>query len=49
VQSVIEEHFRVTPSDPYEEGLPYDRDIEWHRRGNPIADVIADIADSIRE
>jgi RES domain/HEPN/RES N-terminal domain 1 len=44
VQGVIEEHFRVTPSDPYEEGLPYDRDMEWHRRGEPVANVIGDIA-----
>lgn len=44
VQSVIEEHFRTTPSDPRDEGFAYDKDMEWERRGDPIADVIANIA-----
>jgi HEPN/RES N-terminal domain 1 len=45
VQSVIEEHFRITPSDPNEEGFVYDKDMDWQRRGDPVADVIADIAE----
>ena len=45
IQGVIEQHFQITPSDPSEEGLPYDKDIDWERRGEPVADVIAEIAE----
>src|SRR5437870_4520292 len=44
VQGVIEEHFRITPSDPRDEGLVYDKDVDWERRGDPVADVIAELA-----
>jgi hypothetical protein len=44
IQGVIEEHFRVTPSDPRDEGFAYDKDMDWERRGDPAADVIAEIA-----
>lgn len=44
VQVVIEEHFRVTPSDPWGEGVAYDKEIGWERRGEPVADLIAEIA-----
>lgn len=49
VRGVIETHFRITPSDPYEEasegGYMYDKDTDWERRGSPLADIIADIAE----
>jgi hypothetical protein len=44
VRGVFEQHFRITPSDPGEEGFAYDRDMDWERRGELVADVIADIA-----
>lgn len=31
VRNVIEEHFRVTPSDPRDEGFAYDKDMDWER------------------
>jgi hypothetical protein len=56
VQGIIEEHFRITPSDPSDEGFAYDKDMDWERRGDPVADVIADIvglepepAEAVRE
>jgi hypothetical protein len=56
VRRVIEEHFNVTPSAPRDEGLMYDNDMHWERRGDPIADVIAKIvgiapepAEAVRE
>ena len=45
VQAIIEEHFRITPSDPRDEGFMYDKDLDWERRGEPVADVIAEIAE----
>jgi hypothetical protein len=44
IEAVIDEHFETTPIDPSEEGLPYDSEIDWTRSGEPIADVIAEIA-----
>jgi HEPN/RES N-terminal domain 1/RES domain len=44
VEGVIEEHFRITPSDPRDEGFAYDKDMDWERRGDPVDDVIAEIA-----
>jgi hypothetical protein len=44
VQHVIGEHFRITPSDPRDEGFAYDKDMDWERRGDPVADIIAEIA-----
>lgn len=44
VKCVIEEHFRITPDDPRDEGFVYDKEMDWERRGDPIADVIAEIA-----
>jgi RES domain/HEPN/RES N-terminal domain 1 len=43
-QGVIEEHFQITPNDPRDEGFVYDKEMNWERRGYPIADVIAEIA-----
>ena len=45
VQGVIDEHFRITPSDPRDEYLFYDEDMDWERRGDPVAAVIAEIAE----
>ncbi len=45
IEGVIQEHFRITPSDPSEEGFVYDKDMDWKRRGEPIADVVAQIAE----
>ena len=45
VQGVIEDHVRITPSDPRDEGFAYDKDMDWERRGEPIADVIAGVAE----
>jgi hypothetical protein len=45
VRGVIEEHFRITPSDPGEEGLAYDEEMDWQRRGEPVEYVIAEIAE----
>jgi hypothetical protein len=45
VQGVIEQHFQITPSDPSEEGLAYDEDMHWERRGEPVAYVIEEIAE----
>jgi hypothetical protein len=45
VQVVIERHFETTPSDPSEEGFAYHKDMHWERRGEPVADVIAQIAE----
>jgi hypothetical protein len=45
IKGVIEEHFRITPSDPSDEGFVYDKDMDWQRRGYPVADVIAEIAE----
>ncbi|HTA98916.1 MAG TPA: RES domain-containing protein [Bradyrhizobium sp.] len=45
VRDVIEEHFEVTPSDPSDEGFVYDREMDWERRGEPVADVISGIAE----
>lgn len=45
VRSVIEEHFRITPSDPRDEGFAYDKEMDWERRGDPVADVIAEICE----
>ena len=44
IQEVIEEHFRPTPCDPWSEGVAYDKEIGWERRGEPVADLIAEIA-----
>lgn len=45
VREIVEEHFRLTPSNPYDEGYYYDSEMNWERRGEPVADVIANIAD----
>lgn len=45
VKGVVEEHFQITPSDPSEEGFAYDKDMDWERRGEPVVDVIAQIAE----
>jgi hypothetical protein len=42
IQMVIEEHFVVTPDNPSDDGFYYDED--WERRGEPVAEVIAEIA-----
>jgi hypothetical protein len=44
VQDVVVEHFRITPSDPRDEVYAYDKDSAWERRGDPVADVIAELA-----
>lgn len=44
VRGVIEEHFRLTPSDPGAEGFPYDKETQWERRGEPVEWVITEIA-----
>ena len=44
VQAVIEEHFKITPSDPRSEGFVYDEEMQWERRGDPVECVIAEIA-----
>jgi len=44
VEGVIKEHFRTTPSDPRDEGFVYDEDMDWERRGDPVADAILNIA-----
>ncbi len=43
VRGVIEEHFRITPDNPYDEGA-YDPDEGWERRGELVTEVIAEIA-----
>lgn len=56
IEGVVEQHFRITPSDPCSEGFAYDKEVGWERRGEPIVDLIAEIAqldseaaDAVRE
>ena len=45
IHDVMEEHFKLTPSD--RSGLPYayDSEVGWERSGELVADVITNLAD----